>query len=359
MILDYKILEQIMANNGIKVFGITSKDNMPESKIFKKWQEEGNDGGLEYLKRSPDFYFTLENIIPDAKNIITCAFFYESANYKLAPLKEGYGRIARFAFGKNYHKPIKKILEKVKKDILDNVKNEGKDDEARIRVFADAVPLCERSIARSVQIGFVGKSSMLINEKYGSFFFIGDIVTNINITNIPKYDISNIENLEKKCATCNACQKACKNKVKESGLFNVNRCTSYLTIEKKGYIERENWPLLENWIFGCDMCQIACKHNALCKSIENKLNLGHNVTNDGLMSFDDLLSIKTDEDFLKRFQGTSLMRAGRENIVRNVLIVIANKGEKLFIEKVKEILSNDVSSVVRQTASEVLKVLEI
>ncbi|MGI6680809.1 MAG: tRNA epoxyqueuosine(34) reductase QueG [Bdellovibrionota bacterium] len=347
--LSYDKLCKITESSGANLCGVSEAKSLG-SKAFKKWQDKGGQGDLEYLKKDPDFYFTPTNLLKEAKSVLIFLFFYEDSSYNLLECPSGFARVARFAYGKNYHKVIKKNLESIAKLISEEIKS----DDFKYRVFVDAVPLQERSFARNANLGFIGNSSMLVNEDFGSYFFISEIITNITITDIP---IKKRREYSNNCDSCNNCLKACVNNVKKEGFFSVNRCTSYLTIEKKGVIKKEDWKLLGDWIFGCDFCQVACPFNAKGKKIAHRLNLGASITKNGLVSIKDLLTIKDDKEFLKRFAGTSFMRAKRENIIRNSLIVLANQKNIKFLDIIESLSNNDESRVVRCTAKEVFEEL--
>ena len=352
LIFSYEKLDNIAKESGVYSIGVVKAKSL-DSSLFRKWQELGGAADLEYLKRDADYFTNPFNLLEEAKSIILFLFFYEDSSYKLLDCPSGLGRVARFAYGKNYHKVIKKNLV----NIANKIGNEIKSDNFKYRAFVDAVPISERVFAKEAGLGFLGNSSMLINPEFGTYFFIGEVVTNLEITDVPK-----IEEFKHDCNLCNSCQKSCVNKVKEKGFFDINRCTSYLTIEKRGVIKKEEWHLLGNWVFGCDFCQTNCPFNKKGKKIENKLELGMSVTENGLISLVDLLKIKDDDEFLKRYNGTSFMRAKRENIIRNSLIVLANQVvdgvNNNILDIIKNLGDNDKSEVIRYTANEVLQYLK-
>lgn len=343
LLLSFDELEEIAINNGVNVVGVT-KAKFLDSSLFKKWQDSGGAGELEYLKKDPNFYFNPFNLMQNAESVILFLFFYEDSSYKLLNCPDGYGRVARFAYGKNYHKIIKKKLTTIAEDMSDKLKS----DNFKFRVFVDAVPLSERNFAKEAGLGFIGNSSMLVNPDYGSYFFIGEIVTNVKIYDLPKKTPINSN-----CEFCNRCQKSCVNKVKNEGFFNVNKCTSYLTIEKKGILKRDEWKFIGDWIFGCDLCSINCPYNKKGKLIGNKLDLGFSITRNGLLDIKEVLNIQDEDEFLKRYAGTSFMRAKRENIIRNSLIVLANQKNIKFLDIIEKLSNNDESEVIRHTAGDV------
>ena len=364
LLFSHEKLKEISKDFGVNAIGAIEA-KLLDSSLFKKWQELGGAADLEYLKRDASFFTNPFNLLEEARSIILFLFFYEDSSYKLLDCPSGFGRVARFAYGKNYHKVIKKHLVNIANKIGEELRKENLEEDFKYRVFVDAVPISERVFAKEAGLGFLGNSSMLVNPDFGTYFFIGEIVTNLEITDVPKN-----EEFKHDCNICNSCQKACVNKVKEKGFFDVNRCTSYLTIEKKGIIKKDDWHLLGNWIFGCDFCQTSCPFNKKGKSVSKKLELGTSVTENGLIDLKDLLEINDDDEFLKRYNGTSFMRAKRENIIRNSLIVIANQfhdkmwknGTKIennyLLDIIKNIGDNDKSEVIRYTAREVLDYLK-
>lgn len=358
--LSYQQLAKIAKDNAISDFGVIEAKIL-DSSLFKKWQELDVAADLEYLKRDADFFTNPFNLLKEAKSIILFLFFYEDSTYRVLDCPSGYGRVARFAYGKNYHKVIKKKLEGIANKIGDTLKNNNIESNFKYRAFIDAVPISERVFAKEAGLGFLGGSSMLVHPSFGTYFFIGEIVTNLEITNVPKRT-----EYKHDCSSCNACKKSCVNFVKEKGFFDINRCTSYLTIEKKGIIKKQDWHLLGDWIFGCDFCQVSCPFNKVGQKIENKLELGTSVAQNGLVKLKDLLEIKNDEEFLAKYAGTSFMRAKRENIFRNSLIVLANQTNKIsksvsnnnLLDIINYLGNNDKSEVIRYTAKEVYDYLK-
>jgi len=281
--------------------------------FYRKWLKEKKNANMQYLEKiSPRK--NLKEILPNAKTVIVLGMNYF---YKQNPLKKGYGRIARYAYGRDYHKIIGKKLKELEKFIHELSPN------AETKSYVDTGPVLERSLAEQAGLGVIGKNSCLITKEFGSWVFLGEIITNLKLKTKAKYP-----KRFSICGTCTRCIDACPtHAIAASGAIDSHRCISYLTIENKGKIPKEFHSAIKKTgrIFGCDICQEVCPHNCRATICHPELACtrrgvsGSTKIAGDQISLKKILEIKSDEEFLKLFAGSPLMRAKRKGLRRNVL----------------------------------------
>lgn len=297
---------------GIDLIGIApaTLDHQDEEHL-RRYVELKHHGDMEYLE---DYRKRLhpQTLLAEAKSVIVMAVNYYR---EVEPLPEGHGRVARYAYGRDYHKVIRKLLKQLEKFIMENL------PEAKCRPCVDSAPLFERAFAVKAGLGFIGKNTTLITPEFGSFVLLGEMITTLELeTDKPKTGT---------CGTCARCLAACPTRaIIAPGQLDARRCVSYLTIEKRGDIPAEFHQLIGDKIFGCDICQEVCPYNkSRAKPLE--LEAFKEVTIAGSsLPLDEILAIETDEKYLERFAGSPLMRAKRTGLQRNARIVQKNIADK-------------------------------
>lgn len=336
--LSLELLRTLALEERLSIAGVTSISPLfAESKRLRSWQEQGFAAEMEYMKRDVSLLIDPAKIMEGAQSLLMCA-----AHYDRRPLPErpiGHGRVARYAWGKDYHRHLKKrlvaLLERVKRD-FDGV--EG-------RVFVDAIPLLERAHARLAGLGFIGKNSLLIRPKEGSFALLGGILLNREVG-------ERLPEIPESCGGCTRCITHCPTgALVEEYVVDARRCISYLTIEKRGALLEHERRALGEWVFGCDVCQDVCPHNhaPLKRASPPPITeFQHEYGHGPFLELKSLLSLREDNEFLKRFQGTPLMRAKREGLLRNAAIVAANTRHEALTELLLEVVKTDTSAVIRQ-----------
>lgn len=315
---------------GFDLVGFTSAKLTPKYlKAYKKWLSEGNEGEMEYMKKVIP-RTNLEQILPGAKSVIVLGMNYF---YDQKPLKKDFGRIARYAFGRDYHKIIKKKLKKLEEFVKSN-------SGALTKSFVDAGPILEKAFAEQSVIGFIGKNGTLITKEFGSWVFLAEIITTLELIpsqpehakNSANNQISQLHSPSAKlspgtnpsCGSCTRCINACPLKaIISPGLIDARRCISYLTIESKKQIPKPLAKIIKSTkrLFGCDICQEVCPHNiARQKPHTNKDLKNPKIAGDQL-SIKKILSIKTDKEFLNTFAGSPLMRAKTHGLKKIAKII--------------------------------------
>tara|TARA_Y100001970_G_C14138203_1_gene805572 strand:- start:545 stop:1462 length:918 start_codon:yes stop_codon:yes gene_type:complete len=273
-----------------------------EAKNFEKWLSNGYQGSMSYLERNIDKRLDPTLLVPGSKSVISLAFNYFPPK-KL--IDNNNFIISKYAYGKDYHKVLKKKLKK----LLFLMRERIGDIEGR--VFVDSAPIHERAWAKLSGLGWVGKNSLLINKNQGSYFFLAEIICDLEL----EYD----EPVLNRCGNCSRCIDACPTgAITKAQVINAKKCISYLTIENKDNIPEELNDSMNNSIFGCDVCQDVCPWNKNSKPHEEieflpKKNLKK-------LRKKDWVEL-TEETFDRIFEGSAIKRTKYKGLKRNIRAV--------------------------------------
>ena len=280
---------------------------------FGDWLGEGSHGEMEYMARGEEKRRDPRRILPGAKSIIVLAINYFQGDHNAAGTaatteEKARGRIARYAWGNDYHDVIAAKLDKI--DIF--LREFGGEQ----KCYVDTGPILERDYAAEAGIGWHGKSTMLIDEKLGTWFFLAEILTTLELpADEPTRD---------RCGTCERCIKACPTgAITAPHKLDARRCISYLTIELKSSIPLELRPLIGDRIFGCDDCLDACPWNRFAQvSHESAFAARRSTTAFALCDYLRL----TDSEFRNLFRNSPIKRIKRRGFLRNVCVALGNVG---------------------------------
>jgi len=285
---------------GFFACGISKAQHLTEYESrMESWLSEGMQGNMSYLERNKAKRYDPSKLVEGAKSVITVLFNYFPE--KILPENENY-KISKYAYGKDYHYIIKEKLGILLSSI------EDKTGKRIARIFVDSAPVLDRAWAHKSGLGFIGKNTMLINRKGGSFYFIGHIICDLEV----KYDETDNKNY---CGTCTKCIDACPTQALHPYQLNATQCISYLTIEHQGEIPKQHQGKFNNWIFGCDICQDVCPWN--------KFSVAHNEPLFRLSK--SLMDMKKDDwnlldktKFKLLFNNSAVQRTGLKGLVRNI-----------------------------------------
>jgi epoxyqueuosine reductase len=323
---------------GFDVVGITSAQQLAsDDQAFRDWLERGFAAGMEYMTRRPELHAHPTKLVPYAASIITLAVNYYATDAPFAH-ESRYGRVARYAWGRDYHDVIRPRLETLARRIETLAGRE-----LRYRCFVDAAPLLERAVAARAGLGFFGKNTNLLQAGRGSWFFLAEILVDLDLP-------TEVSSVKVSCGTCTRCLVACPTAA-FAGAYQLDsrRCISYLTIENKGEIPRELREGLGEWVFGCDVCQDVCPFNRF--SVDTAWPELEPTEGTGpRLDLDELLSIASDVEFRKRFSGTPLLRPKRSGLLRNAAVVAANVSCTRVIPRLIERLEHDPEPLIRAHA---------
>lgn len=303
------VKKQALAS-GFLAVGIARAERLDEADHqLGKWLARGYQGDMSYMERNRPQRADPTVLMPGAKSVISLAY-----NYYTPPAQEsGVPRISTYAYGRDYHRVLKKKL----KALWNSIKAEIAPG-ASGRYFVDSAPVMERQWAELAGIGWQGKNTLLIHPRHGSYFFLAEIICDIPLD----YD----QPIPDHCGTCTRCIDACPtDAIAEQGyVLKASQCISYLTIETKKDIPEELAGRMENWVFGCDICQQVCPWNKFStKHSEPEFNPST-----------DFPSLNTDEwkqldevQFEVHFGHTPVKRAGWDKLRRSIETAVQNPAD--------------------------------
>lgn len=331
-------IKQAARELGFEAVGVASIEPLTrDGNALQEWCEDGFAAGMDYMTRKPDLHASPAVLVPYARSVITLAIDY----YAAAPPFEHehrYGRVARYAWGRDYHDVVKPRLIELAGRIEHLA---GRRIHARC--FVDAVPLLERAVAARAGLGFFGKNTNLLQPRRGSWFFLSEILLDLELPAEPC-------EIKVSCGSCHRCIDACPtNAFAAPYRLDSRRCISYLTIENKGAIARELRPAIGEWVFGCDVCQDVCPFNRFASETAWP-ELGPEAGAGPRLNLAEVLSITSDGEFRARFRGTPLMRPKRRGLLRNAAIVAANVGAIETAPLLVERTLNDHEPLIRSHA---------
>jgi epoxyqueuosine reductase len=338
-------LKQQAHSLGFELVGIAPATEADGFSRLREWLARGFAGTMDYLHRHGDTRRHPSSILPEVRSIIMTGMNYrpvasgerkppDSSHQGAYAPRSPNGRISCYAQGSDYHDVLRDRLRR----LLDWLRQERPD--CLGRGVVDTAPLLERDFARRAGLGWFGKNTMLLNKRLGSYFFIGALLTNLEMVYDAPHTTSH-------CGTCTACLDACPTQAFVApGLLDARRCISYLTIEHRGDVPEELRLGLGDWLFGCDVCQEVCPWN-------RKAPPG---TEPALQGRPELIKLDlievlglSDEAFRQRFRGTALMRTKRKGLLRNAALVLGNSGDAATLPALRRALK-DPEPVVREAA---------
>lgn len=278
---------------------------------LQKWLDAGYHGSMEYMARHGSKRSRPEQLIPGTCRVISLRMDYLTPDTQpleiLASPNKAY--ISRYTLGRDYHKLIRKRLATLAKRIQTEA------GRGQYRAFVDSAPVLERAIAERAGLGWIAKNTMLINSEAGSWFFLGEIYTDLPLQ-------STVAQTSKHCGSCTTCLDICPtNAFVGPFQLDARRCISYLTIEHKGSIDPELRPLMGNRIFGCDDCQLLCPWNKFAQPTEqDDFQPRHQLDDVQLVD----LFLWDEATYLANTEGSALRRIGYEHWLRNLAIALGN-----------------------------------
>lgn len=305
---------------GFQDIGFSDINLQDAEKKFQQWAEANFHGSMSYMTAHGLKRTRPELLVENTLSIISVRMNYlsesqESALNQLNQNDKAY--ISRYALGRDYHKLLRKRLQQLTNRIKEYINEHI--HEPQFRVFVDSAPVLEKPIAEKAGLGWIGKHTNLINKQAGSWFFLGEIYTNIPFQTKQSEEISH-------CGTCDKCIKACPTDAIISPYqLDARKCISYLTIEHKGIIPVEYRQAIGNRIYGCDDCQLVCPWNKFTTlTIEKDFQPRHQLDKASLVE----LFQWTEAEFLKRFEGSPIRRIGYSSWIRNISVALGNYLEK-------------------------------
>ena len=326
---------------GFNLCGVTPARPSPTLSAYLRWIQMGMQGEMRYMSRSDRVRRRqdLRQIMPSAKSLIVVGLDYHARYADETTLNDpARGRIAAYAWGLDYHQVIELRLGAFA-EWLAGAHGGGVDQ----KVYVDTGAILERSHAQQAGLGFIGKNTMLIHPRRGSYFFIGEIISALEFDD---YDEPQRESM---CGTCTRCLAACPTDAFPAPfVLDSRRCISYHTIENKGWIDRELRGDFGNWIFGCDICQDVCPFQRFAEETDEVAFLPLDL-NRVAPKLTDVLMLD-EERFERMFRRSPVERVGRDGLVRNACIAAGNWRDEVAIPYLIQLLY-DASPLVRGHAA--------
>jgi len=327
-------IEQWANELGFSGFGICDTDLSSHEATFQAWLDKGYHGGMEYMARHGMMRARPHELLPGTLRVISVRLDYMPPDALIVSTMQDpeNGYISRYATGRDYHKMMRNRLKKLGQKIEQCV------DGLSARPFVDSAPIMERPLAEKSGLGWTGKHSLIINEKVGSFFFLGELLVNIPLP------VSSP--VAEQCGSCVACLTICPTQaIVEPYVIDGNRCLSYITIEKFGEIPLEFREAMGNRIYGCDDCQLICPWNKFTKaSDEDDFKPRKDLHSPQLLE----LFSWSEQSFLKRTEGSPIRRIGHERWLRNIAVALGNAPYRPEIIQALESKRESVSELVQE-----------
>ena len=303
MKIDNELVIHLAKELGFDLIGFAKVEQLKrEAENLTKWIDNGFHAKMDYMTRNIEKRFDVTNILPTAKSVISLGMnYYYPAKHSN---EKNYGKVSRYAWGKDYHLIIWEKLE----ELENQLKNISPEFESKS--YVDTGPVFDKIWAVKAGIGWQGKHTNVISREIGSWFFIASIITN------QEFDYNKIEN--DFCGTCNACIEACPTEaIVQPYVVDANRCISYLTIENKNEIGEEFKDKFDGWLFGCDICQDVCPWNKKF-SLNSRIEDFHPVNKE--LNLDEVINLN-EEEFKERFETSPIKRAKLKGLKRNALFL--------------------------------------
>ena len=293
---------------GFSKVGIARAQKLNEEGArLEAWLKKGYHASMAWMARDPEKRSDVQAIVPNAKSVISLATnYYTPSTHSADPEK---AKISRYAWGDDYHVVLTPRIQ----ELVRCIKSERPD--ANAVSYVDTGPVMDKAWAVRAGVGWLGKHTNVISKEYGSWIFLGEIIVDLEL----EYD----EPMADFCGSCTACIEACPtDAIVEPYVLDSNKCISYLTIEHRGEFSDELKPYLDNWVFGCDICQDVCPWNRFQRQTEDNsfAPRSSNVTPD----LNELGTLSS-EEFSERFKRSPVKRTKREGLVRNVRAVREGK----------------------------------
>lgn len=319
---------------GFQQLGVSDIDLSHHEPYLDDWLARNFHGEMDYMERHRDLRLSPASLHPGTVRVLSVRMDYSlSVEQSLHPLKQHHkAYISRYARGRDYHKLIRRRLQQLAERISAEAGPFG------YRAFVDSAPVLERALAEKAGLGWIGKNTMLINKQAGSWFFLGELFTDLPLpVDTPA---------SPHCGSCTACLEICPTQAFTGpNQLDARRCISYLTIELKGSIPEELRAPMGNRVFGCDDCQLICPWNKFTRlSEEQDFAPRHGLDNSELSE----LFLWTEEQFYARTEGSAIRRTGYEGWLRNLAVGLGNAPTTINVVEALKLRQHHESALVRE-----------
>ena len=320
---------------GFDALGVSDVELGADAAHLERWVDAGRHGEMDYMWKHGTRRVRPGELVPGTVRVLSARMDYwppdtRDAFEALGDADAAY--VSRYALGRDYHKVLRNALHGLADDIVAKIGPMG------YRVFVDSGPVLEKALARNAGLGWIGKHTNLIARDAGSYFFIGEILTDLPL---PVDDAASAH-----CGTCIACMPACPTgAITAPGQLDARRCISYLTIELFGSIPVELRRMMGNRIYGCDDCQLVCPWNKFARAAANPdFKVRHRLDATRLAE----LFGWTEAEFLSRTEGSPIRRIGYERWLRNIAVALGNAPATSANKEALAARADDSSALVRE-----------
>ncbi len=296
---------------GFDRVGVADAQSPPDYDRFREWLDAGRAAGMQYMERHAEARAHPNSVLEGVRSVVMVSLVYGEA--AAGPDDPAAGKIARYAKGRDYHHVVRAKLN----ELLEWLKQERPEIEGRAVI--DTAPLLERDYARLAGLGWIGKNTLLIDRRVGSFTFLGAVLVDLALEADPPHATSH-------CGTCTRCIDACPTGA-IVGPYQVDarQCISYWTIEHRGPIPEEQADRLDGWVFGCDVCQDVCPWNRKAPAGRTPdLDARDEWTDPDLVEWLN----RSKGDWKRALKGSALERARRVGLVRNAALALGSAGRE-------------------------------
>jgi epoxyqueuosine reductase len=337
-------VKQAAHEAGFELAGIAPVRDFAELNHFPHWIEAGHAGEMKYLEARDDAgqlkRSSLRSTAPWARSVMVCAINYNTAHpYSTQVADSGRGWISRYAWSReDYHDAVMRRLRAVESWLRNQAG--GESAALQTRCYVDTGPLVERVYAKYAGVGWIGKNTCILNQKLGSWLFLGVILTSLELApDLPAPD---------RCGSCTRCIDACPTAAFIAPYqLDSNKCIAYLTIEKRGAIPEEMREGMGRQVFGCDICQDVCPWNRKAPVTNaEEFQAREGLVNPAL----EWLAEMSAEEFREKFRGSPIRRAKRSELRRNAAIAMGNSGNRKFLPVLGKLVT-DEDAIVAESAA--------
>ena len=320
---------------GFQQVGIADVQLGEHEAHLQRWLDAGYQGEMDYMAAHGSKRSHPDELVPGTLRVVSLRMDYLPGDtqmaQRLAQPEKAY--VSRYALGRDYHKLIRKRLQQLAECIQQQIGPFG------FRAFVDSAPVLEKAIAEQAGLGWIGKNTLVLNRKAGSYFFLGELFVDLPLP-------VDAPHASEHCGRCTACMDICPTAAFVGPyVLDARRCISYLTIELKGSIPEELRAPIGNRVFGCDDCQMVCPWNRFAKpSAQSDFQPRHSLDNAELAE----LFGWSEEEFLSRTEGSPLRRAGYERWLRNLAVGLGNAPSSIPVLEALKARREHPSELVRE-----------
>ncbi len=323
------------------MFGVVELGREPDFERYTEWLDASMHAGMEYMAHNQDKREHPTRLLPGATRALIFGMPYYLGD--TPDDREAGPLIAQYARLPDYHKHLKRKLKAIQHAL------EDRNPEIACRVAVDTLPLLERALAARGTLGFIGKNTLFIHPTLGSFYLLGEILSNLDIPPDTKETVTPSRRSKTLggCGSCKLCQEACPTGALDTAYrLDARKCLSYWTIEHRGPIPKSFWHGVGKYIFGCDICQLVCPYNEAIPAVSTEqVRLGKTV---------DLYQVATmdQETYVTLFGGTPMTRAKKVGLQRNALIAMFVHNDSRLAQALEQLQGTEDPGI-RETIQEI------